>query len=521
MKISNKLRRLLGLAGKAFILASWRENCKFSAERGKMKIFNLSGSKKIFCFLTFSLIVFLAENALCEQPKQRQYWPTSGWQTSTPEQQGMDSAKLMIADEFIQDRLPDAFSLLVVKNGYLVFEKYYSWGSAEKYAVVHSVTKSVTSALIGIALDKGYLKNVDQKLIEFFPEYITDESEPGKREIRLKHLLTMSAGYMWNDRGPSMMNWYSSSNWVKSAVQLPLKDSPGEVFNYNSSTSHLLSIILTKSTKTSTLDFARKNLFDPLGIQSAFWREDPQGYHIGGFGLGLSARDLAKIGFLYLNNGYWNGQSIVSEYWVKESTGQKIQAFRHPLYGTFGYGYQWWVKNIDGCDSFRAWGRRGQFIVVVPELDLVVAVTSETAQPHPPTTIHYSPLFDLVAASVKRNRPLQKPLKAVRLPADVKAFITEYDQARFNKDAATMADLIADRFLHNGVTKQLALRFLKRNLSYTAEAKIIITKFEPKGNEAEVDVWLKDKYFEAPFMIGSKIIKENTHWKWYGNQVPQ
>jgi hypothetical protein len=107
----------------------------FPAEGKKRKIFNLICSKKIFCILTFFLFAFLAENAVCEQPKKREYWPTSGWKTSTPEQQGMDSAKLIIADEFIQNRLPDAFSLLVVKNGYLVFEKYYSWGSPEKYAV--------------------------------------------------------------------------------------------------------------------------------------------------------------------------------------------------------------------------------------------------------------------------------------------------------------------------------------------------------------------------------------------------
>jgi CubicO group peptidase (beta-lactamase class C family) len=167
-----------------------------------MKIFILSFRKKIFCILTFFLFAFLTENAVGEQPKEREYWPTSGWKTSTPEEQGMDSAKLLIADEFIQNRLPDAFSLLVVKNGYLVFEKYYSWGSPEKYAVVHSVTKSVTSALIGIALDKGYLNSVDQKLVEFFPEYITDESDPRKKEISLRDLLTMSAGFRWNDRGP-------------------------------------------------------------------------------------------------------------------------------------------------------------------------------------------------------------------------------------------------------------------------------------------------------------------------------
>jgi len=486
-----------------------------------MKILNLSCSKKIFCILTFSLFAILTDNAVCEQPKKREYWPTGGWRSSTPEMQGMDSAKLMIADEFIQNRLPDAFSLLVIKNGYLVFEKYYSWGSPEKYAVVHSVTKSVTSALIGIALDKGYLKSVDQKLIEFFPEYITDDLDPRKKEISLKQLLTMSSGFRWNDRGPVMRNWYTSSNWAKFTIQLPQENNPGDVFNYNSSTSHLLSIVLSKSTKTSTLDFAKRNLFEPLGIQSAYWHQDPQGYYIGGFGLGLSARDLAKIGFLYLNNGYWNGQSIVSEYWVKKSTDQQIQAVSHPIYGAFGYGYQWWVKKVDGCSSFRAWGRRGQFIVIVPELDLVIAVTSETAQPHPPTAIHYSPLFDLVAASAKRKRPPKKPLKAVELPTDVKAFITDYDQAIFNKDVVTMADLISDRFLHDGVTKQMALRFLSGIRSYTFEAKIIITKFEPEGDEVKIDVLLKDKYFEAPFMTGSKLIKENGHWKWYGNQIPK
>ena len=486
-----------------------------------MKIFNLNCTNKMFCILIFSFFAFFTENAVCEQPKKREYWPTSGWKTSTPEQQGMDSAKLLVADEFIQNRLPDAFSLLVVKNGYLVFEKYYSWGSPEKYAVVHSVTKSVTSALIGIALDKGYLESVDQKLFEFFPEYTTDDLDPRIKEIRLKHILTMSAGFRWNDRGPVMRDWYTSADWAKFTIQLPLVNNPGDKFNYNSSISHLLSIILSRSTKTSTLDFAKQNLFEPLGIQSGFWRQGPQGYHIGGFGLGFSARDLAKFGFLYLNNGYWNGQSIVPEQWVKKSTEQQIKAVRHPLYGAFGYGYHWWVKQVDGCSSFRAWGRRGQYIVVVPELDLVVAVTSNPGLPHPPTSIHYSPLFDLVAASIKRKRPPKTPQKAAKLPADVKAFISDYNQATFNKDMVTIGEFISDRFLYNGVTKQMALRFLSGTLPYASEAKSIITRFEPEGDEVKIDVWVKDKYFEAPFMAGSKLIKENGHWKWYGNQVPK
>ncbi|MDY6792380.1 MAG: serine hydrolase [Thermodesulfobacteriota bacterium] len=483
-----------------------------------MKLLKLDYSKLLFCIPFFILFAFLVQNSVSAQPKKREYWPTSGWKMSTPEMQGMDSAKLSIADEFIQNRLPDAFSLLVVKNGYLVFEKYYSWGSPEKYAVVHSVTKSVTSALIGISLKKGYLNSVDQRLIEFFPQYFNGEVDPRKKKITVRHLLTMSAGFQWDDRGPSMRNWYTSPDWLKFAIQLPQEKNPGDEFNYNSSTSHLLSAILSKSTKTTALYFAKRNLFEPLGIQSAYWHQDPQGYHIGGFGLGLSARDLAKLGFLYLNNGYWNGQSIVPEYWVKQSTAQQIQAIRHPIYGPFGYGYQWWVKKVDGCSSYRAWGRRGQFIVVVPELDLVIAVTSET-RPHPPTSIHYSPLFDLVASSVQRKRPVKESLKSAELPQDVTSFKTDYNQAMFNKDMATIDDLISDRFLHDGVTKQMAVRFLMRILPYASEAKIIFTKFEPEGDKAKIDVVLKDKYFEASFMIGSKLIKENGQWKWYGNQI--
>jgi hypothetical protein len=142
-------------------------------------------------------------------------------------------------------------------------------------------------------------------------------------------------------------------------------------------------------------------------------------------------------------------------------------------------------------------------------------------QPHPPTSIHYNPLFDLVAAAVKRNRPPKKPLVAVDLPLDVKAFIADYNQARYNKDMEKMSDLISDRFLHEGVTKQMAVEFLLRNLPYMSEAKIVITKFESEGNEVKIDVWLKDKYYEALFMAGSKLIKEKEHWKWFGNQVPR
>jgi CubicO group peptidase (beta-lactamase class C family) len=485
-----------------------------------MKILNGNHRKTIFFVLTISLYAFLTENSVCSQPKEREYWPTSGWKTSTPEQQGMDSAKLLLALEFIQERLPDAHSLLVVKNGYLVFERYFRGGNPGRVAHIHSVTKSVMSALIGIALDKGYLNSVDQKIIDFFPEYITEDFDSRKKEIVLKHLLTMSTGFKWNDRGSTMMSWYNCSDWGKFAIQLPQKNNPGDVFNYNSSTSHLLSIILSKSTQVSTLDFADKNLFKPLGIIQKNWSRDPQGFYGGGFGLSLSARDLAKFGFLYLNNGYWDDQSIVPEYWVQESSKQQMRAFNNPIYGAFGYGYQWWIKEVDGCYSYRAWGRGGQFIVVVPELDLLIVVTSAATKPRQPTSIHYDPLFDLVAGSVKRERPPKKPLKAVELPPDVKAFITNYNQALLDKDVMKITDLFSGRFLYDGITKQMLISFFSLSKSYLSELKIIITNFEPEGDTAKIEGVIKDKYFKTPFMAGNTIIKENGQWKWYGNQNP-
>jgi CubicO group peptidase (beta-lactamase class C family) len=311
------------------------------------------------------------------------------------------------------------------------------------------------------------------------------------------------------------------SDWLKFAIQLPQENNPGDVLKYNSSISHLLSIILSKSTKVSTLDFANQNLFEPLGIQKKYWDKGPQGFNIGGFGLSLSARDLAKIGFLYLNNGFWDGQSIVPEYWVKESTRQWMYAFNK--YGPTYYGYQWWIKEVDGCYSYRAWGRRGQFIVVVPKLDLVIVVTSETAWPHLPTGIHYSPLFDLVASSVKRERPPKKPLKAEELPPDVKAFITDFNQAWSDKDYANISDFISDNFLYNGLTKNSILENYIMSAPYLSEFKIILTGFELQGNVAKIEGVRKDKYFEI-FEIylppGYLMIKENGQWKFYGNQIP-
>ena len=483
------------------------------------KVYLSQGIARIV-ILTIFFISFLPASAICGEVGERDYWPTREWKYSTPKEQGMDSSRLNMADEFVQERLPDAFSLLVVRNGYLVFEKYYSYGSPDKYAVVHSVTKSFMSALIGIAQKQEYLKSMDQKLAEFFPEYISQDTDPRKARITLKHLLTMSAGFKWNDWGPDMKNWYLSPNWPRFTIQLPLENDPGDTFNYNTSISHLLSVILTETTQSNTYDFAKQNLFKPIGIERALWYQGPQGYYIGGFGLGLTARDLAKFGFLYLNKGYWNGESVVPEAWVEESTRQSMPVGDTP-YGPIGYGYHWWVKEVDGCFSYRAMGRRGQFVVVIPELDMVIVVTSNIDPLPYPTAPHYFPLFDLVAASVNRERPPKKVLEPARLPADVEKFLADFNQATTEMNKEKIAGFFSDDYLNNGATKEQLMYVLLRILPYWSKAEVVITSIKMDGNNAEIEGVRKDKYYEAPLTIGGLLKKEEGQWKWYGNQLPK
>jgi CubicO group peptidase (beta-lactamase class C family) len=338
------------------------------------------------------------------KPRTRYYWPTNGWKTSSPEQQDLDPYKLTEALDFIHDYLPDVYSFVVVKNGYIVFEKYYKLGGPDHRAPIHSVTKSVISALIGIALKQEYFQGINQKLAYFFPSYFSDELlDEETKDITLKHLLTMSAGFEWNDNAVSIFrDWIRSPDRLEYTLQLPQIYEPGTRFNYNTSLSHILSIFLSTVTQTSALEFARQHLFNPLGIQARFWSKDTKGFNTGGYGLYLTPHDLAKIGYLYLNNGIWNGQPIIPGTWIKESTEQQIYIGHLSSAGEFGYGYQWWVKKVGGYKSFFAWGRRGQFIVVVPELDLVFVVTSEANPADSRTTLHYTHLFDFVANAVRK-----------------------------------------------------------------------------------------------------------------------
>jgi CubicO group peptidase (beta-lactamase class C family) len=312
---------------------------------------------------------------------------------STPEEQGLDSQILIKSDGTIRNSLPSVLSFMVIRHGCIVYEKYYHGNNQDSLVVVYSITKSVVSALTGIALREHYLTGVDQRLSEFFPEYFADVADPRKKEITLQHLLTMTSGLTADDKSGEA--WVQSKSWFEYTINLPMLYDPGKKFDYNTGGTHLLSGVLTKATGMPIKSFADKFLFGLLGITNYDWDKDPAGYYIGGFGLKLTPREMAKFGYLYLMDGMYHGQSIVPRAWVKES----VSPHSYPE-KTDSYGYCWWLDKLKDrvhnkeFDSFLALGYGGQFIWVVPELDIVTVITVKEESPE--DTSEYVAVWHLV-----------------------------------------------------------------------------------------------------------------------------
>jgi CubicO group peptidase (beta-lactamase class C family) len=327
-------------------------------------------------FLLLSIAAALIVTLIGAQPAPAQDddWPTDGWRTSTPEEQGIDSVRLAEMFAYIAEQDLNMHSLLIVRNGYLVAEMYRPPYTVDRLHHVFSVTKSFTSALIGMALADGTITSLDQRLVDFFPDRAIANLDDQKRAITLEHLLTMSSGLAWGGdmlEQPSISALCCLADWVQYVLDLPMADEPGTRFVYNSGGSHLLSAVFQAATGEAMEDYAADRLFAPLGITDWQWRRDPQLISTGGWGLWLMPRDMAKFGYLYLRGGQWDGQPIIPAEWVAASTQAQISAGRQWL--ADDYGYQWW---IDDNGYFMALGYGGQYIIVAPDYQMVVVVTS-------------------------------------------------------------------------------------------------------------------------------------------------
>jgi CubicO group peptidase (beta-lactamase class C family) len=331
----------------------------------------------------FILSILIISLASCEEapptttPPTVSYWPTEGWHTSSPEQQGIDSAKLVDMIEFVQEREYNVDSIVVIRHGYEVAEIYFEPFSEGERHILYSCTKSVVSALIGIAIEMGYIQGVDQPMLDFFPDYTPENNDERKESMTIEDLLTMSTGfecrdsYLYENRG--LVDMHESDDWVQHVLDLPMENEPGTYFEYCNGSSFLLSAIITQVTGMSALEYAQEKLFPPMGITDASWDSSPDGINYGYSHLFLQPEDMAKFGYLYLHSGKWDGEQVVPAEWVEVSTKEQISA--ETLQD--GYGYQWWT---DDAGYYMALGYLGQFIFVLPDLDMVVVIVSDRYQ---------------------------------------------------------------------------------------------------------------------------------------------
>jgi CubicO group peptidase (beta-lactamase class C family) len=268
-------------------------------------------------------------------------------------------------------------SLIIYKDGKLIRQAFYGTGDEYITHDVRSVTKSVTSLLIGIAIDKGFIKSIDQPLSDF--SIPTADNIPAeKAKITIRNLLTMSSGFEWDETSSifSYNSWIASKNQILYIIDKQLIDKPGDHFNYNSAAFHLLSVILSTATNMRTLDFAKKYLFDPLGFGEVKWETDNLGYNNGSAGLTITPHDMVKIGELLLNHGEYNRNRIVSAQWIDQSTTPQISTNYTAPFGT-DYAFAWWIGENLQAKYIFANGYGGQFIVVAPSLSLVIVATNK------------------------------------------------------------------------------------------------------------------------------------------------
>lgn len=312
----------------------------------------------------------------CQAPVQETI--ISDLPRSTPEAEGVSSQNILSFLESADTSKHEFHSFMFVRHGKVIAEGWWNPYAPGLKHTMYSTSKSFTSTALGFAVSDKLL-TVDDKVVSFFPEHAPDSASPYLAQLSVKDLLTMSVG---QDPDPTQ-KVPADSLWVKGFLETPILNEPGTKFLYNSMATYMLSAIVTKVTGEKVIDYLKPRLFDPLNIAGIDWETDPSGVNTGGWGLRLKTEDMAKFGQLLLQNGEWNGQQLISQDWVEEATTSKIiqrpdlsaeeQAKSDWLQG---YCYQFWrCRN----NAFRGDGAFGQYVIVMPEQDAVIAITSETS----------------------------------------------------------------------------------------------------------------------------------------------
>ncbi|WP_164675016.1 serine hydrolase domain-containing protein [Anditalea andensis] len=339
----------------------------------------------IFIFITPSLVN--GQKLVSDEPSK------FGWD---------ESAINMIHERATQmDRLN---SLLILRRDTLVYEKYYNKFTKEDYSNIKSASKSILNLLVGIAVEKQYIASIDETIFAYLPELFDDTSDLKKQEITIRHLMLMQSGL----KPTSLSNyapWVASEDWLQYAIDQPLEALPGELYGYSTGDTHLLAAVLSKASGMTALQFAEKYLYTPMGITIQEWSTDPKGNHEGGNNVYIKPIDLAKIGVMVRQGGLYNGEQIVSKDWISESTAYQVepQGISRP-FEINGYGYLWWLVKALKYDTYSAIGFGGQYMMTIPELDVIIVLTSQYKGSAPNS--HFQSIADLIENHILKSLEL-------------------------------------------------------------------------------------------------------------------
>lgn len=296
------------------------------------------------------------------------------WQADAPASADLSEKQLEKATRYLEG-IPQAFSFLVVRHGRLVWEKYLHGSARHHSNNIHSASKPLIGALVGAALKKGFLKNTEQTLGEILGGRF--KVPTNKQGITVEDLLTHRSGIDWEE-DDTEYTIEDKKNWVQAILNLPMAGKPGKKYNYSTGDTHLLSAVLTESSGKKTCKLADELLFNKMEITPERWGRDPQGYSSGGCNVYLTAHELAKLGYLFVQKGEWHGEALLDKGWVDRSWKDHVR-----VDSVYGLGYLWWTLPINGKRAYKMWGWGGQYVYIIPELDLMVALTADTKKEFP------------------------------------------------------------------------------------------------------------------------------------------
>lgn len=355
---------------------------------------------------------------------------------SDPEQQGISSAGILKFLQAIKDSGQEFHSLMILRHGYVVAEAWWAPYSSEHRQQLYSLSKSFTSTAVGLAVGEKRL-TVDDPVIKFFPDMLPAEISDHLAALKIKHLLSMSVGH---DKDSIRILEASAPGvpWEKTFLSLPVVFEPGSKFLYNSGASFMLSAIIKRVTGISAHEYLTPRLYKPLDIKGATWTENFEGINMGASHLRIRTEDIAKFGQLYLQKGMWHGKQVISKEWVMAASSKQIENGKNDSSWGYGYGYQFWLNPPGG---FRADGAFGQFSMVLPDLDAVVAITSESISTKDTMRI----VWDVLLPEMNDVKPEKNAAERKQLLQELKAL--KYDPPKISDSSPVAARISGKDFI--------------------------------------------------------------------------